>query len=249
MRIISKFRDYYDCIQSVGYDPDLCYIRKSEILEEKVFTSRRINGDQIFGYPTIAEFKFFIIGFCGNIFQGVEISSPNNNIKHLCYSIDDVDKVVNLINNKVLTNHYYYGKNKYKYYVDRFDSFLRKNMIKFFSSEYLQDPQSTERLHYYKEMNVKNINNLKQVFTDKEVPCFVVYHEPHREQILELNPCLSDYGFQKVKDPYTAYQEIAQYISGVIGIKSPETIDISDEDKLWEKGFDNWSFKKLPTKK
>jgi len=43
---------------------------------------------------------------------------------------------------------------------------------------------------------------------------------------------------------YMAYQEIAMYISGVLGIGEPDTLEISDEDMRDEKGFFDMSFKK-----
>ncbi len=63
------------------------------------------------------------------------------------------------------------------------------------------------------------------------------------------NPCLKDYGFYKVEDTFSAYQNINQYISGILGLDDPEIQNIDDEHMKIKRGFDSWSFKKLPTKR
>lgn len=61
-----------------------------------------------------------------------------------------------------------------------------------------------------------------------------------------VNPCLKTYNFQKIKDPYTAFQDISMFISGVLGNNEINVVNISDKDLRDSKGFDNMSFKKLP---
>lgn len=59
MRIISKFRDYYDSVQGVMYDSDIIYIRKSvkHQLDFKL---------PYYSFETFSTLEF--IGFCGNIY-------------------------------------------------------------------------------------------------------------------------------------------------------------------------------------
>jgi hypothetical protein len=60
-----------------------------------------------------------------------------------------------------------------------------------------------------------------------------------------INGCLAAVAFQKIKDPYTAYQEVMQYISGVLGVDAvKEPWPISDELKAGSKGYDKWSFRR-----
>ena len=44
--------------------------------------------------------------------------------------------------------------------------------------------------------------------------------------------------FVKVFDPYTCFQEIEMYLSGVLGGMSPKMIECSDEVRLESHGFD-----------
>ena len=58
------------------------------------------------------------------------------------------------------------------------------------------------------------------------------------KQKITINPVLRDYNFQRVKDPYTAFQDISMFMGGVIPRQVPETVTISDIDRLVGHGFD-----------
>ena len=53
-----------------------------------------------------------------------------------------------------------------------------------------------------------------------------------------LNPNLKDLQFQKHKDAYSTFQDLQSYISGILGITTPETIELSDRFKILKAGFD-----------
>jgi hypothetical protein len=60
-----------------------------------------------------------------------------------------------------------------------------------------------------------------------------------RHQVtVSRNVSLKDLGFQKVKDAFTAYQEIDSYLSGVLGVQVNPTVEISDTHRLEGHGFD-----------
>lgn len=60
----------------------------------------------------------------------------------------------------------------------------------------------------------------------------------------EINPLLNEYEFQRVLDPFTVYQEIDMFISGILG--NTEVIpEMRDKDKIVSHGFDlKTSFRK-----
>ncbi len=66
---------------------------------------------------------------------------------------------------------------------------------------------------------------------------------------LQLNPNLSTLQIQKVLPPYEAFVSIQDYISGVLGVNENPIVQVSDKDMRDAKGFDDWSFKKLPSKR
>lgn len=65
---------------------------------------------------------------------------------------------------------------------------------------------------------------------------------------ITINPNLKNLSFQKVFSPYSAYQEIEMFLGGMISKKENDILKISDVYMLVTKGFDKWSFKKLPDK-
>jgi hypothetical protein len=104
----------------------------------------------------------------------------------------------------------------------------------------------------FKEKRLRQFFNLEDVSIRQQEERFIrhkcpVFMSTYRRLI--LNPCLKPAQFYRIKDPYTAFQDIYMYISGVLGTVSKETVEISDKDMRDKKGFDEWSFKKLPSKK
>lgn len=57
------------------------------------------------------------------------------------------------------------------------------------------------------------------------------------EKIIKC-PVLKDLQFQRIKDPYTTYQEIAMYLSGVLGQSKEPPVTLSDKSKIVKHGFD-----------
>ena len=58
------------------------------------------------------------------------------------------------------------------------------------------------------------------------------------------NPCLKDLDFVRVMDPFTAYQEIAMFLGGVMAEQDKAPLRTgSDEVIAQQKGFDEWSFR------
>jgi len=101
----------------------------------------------------------------------------------------------------------------------------------------------------FQEFRDENTDYLLELFHKHQVPLFLLEPSQVREkQMLTLNPVLKEYDFQTVKDTYTAYQDIYQYVSGVLNSPENKMVKISDQDKIAKHGFDKHSFRKLPTK-
>ena len=90
----------------------------------------------------------------------------------------------------------------------------------------------------------------------EEIPA---WHQPLKQmdQLMDqampdlvVNPCLRDLEFQRVVDPFTAHQELSQYLSGVL-TNNNEPPQLTDQKVKRDKaGFDNNSFKtRSPGKK
>lgn len=52
-----------------------------------------------------------------------------------------------------------------------------------------------------------------------------------------LNPCLKDYGFDRIKDSFAAFQEISMYLSNIL-VEQKEVAVIADKYRIEQHGFD-----------
>lgn len=76
MRIVSKFQDYYDGVQSYGIDKTLVYVRHvKELLSPIDFWKNRWRSEE-------ADYNIKVIGFCGKIYTLFEVLK-NGKIIHL----------------------------------------------------------------------------------------------------------------------------------------------------------------------
>lgn len=99
----------------------------------------------------------------------------------------------------------------------------------------------------YQTFAGQDVSRLSELFHEYQVPLFLLSASDKRKgHVLILNPNLKKFQFQKQKDPYTTYQDIFQYISGVLNSPENKTVKISDKDKIHKHGFDKWSFRRMP---
>jgi hypothetical protein len=60
-----------------------------------------------------------------------------------------------------------------------------------------------------------------------------------------INPdCLKESGFAKCIDPYTLFQELDMWVSGVLGMPANAMVEVSNDTKIHKHGFDKGSFRK-----
>lgn len=111
-----------------------------------------------------------------------------------------------------------------------------------------------ERLFLNREAKLFEVENreyLHELFFKYKTPCYVIKHlnRTRDQDKLIINPNLKKYKFYKIKDAFTAYQEISMFIGGTLAVPFKPIFEISDKAKIQSHGFDKWSFKKLPTKR
>jgi hypothetical protein len=212
MKIVSPFHDYYDSIQAMGIDKTCVYIRKKEEISSKKYNDHR----------------------------WWESKRPK---LYFNKKSDDVSNHNFIIG---FCDHIYPGVKVQKSIKDRFGNPQITASKIFYDKKSFDDfnEEKIERNKYLREVSHFEYDWEKEfgdIFLKYKVPLFIVIGDGHNE-IIHLNGCLKEYEFQKVKDPYTAYQYIYQYISGVLGVGSNPMIEISDKDKSIKHGFDKWSF-------
>lgn len=98
----------------------------------------------------------------------------------------------------------------------------------------------------YLDVDVKRILELN-IDTDKlfkETPYFSVRHHTFGESIIEMCPNLRDIEFFKVKDTYTAHQQIEQYLTNELANQLDGTDLKETEQQILERhGMNKCSFK------
>jgi len=243
MKIISKFHDYYDGVQGIAFDDELVYLRKYRtiLLKELIKQDDLRIGNRKFsnGYSVrikngrIKGYSEKIIGFCGEIYYLFEIYY-------------------------ILTN---------EGIVQKRSAFSQEQLNEILIELELKSPKSEELIsfseHYKKMWSViysdsRHLQALRDIFTRENTPIFVIKEDTYdlhwldennsrgyNELIVEINPCLKEYDFQKEVDSFNCYQSISMYIGGVLTKPDAPILLVSDEIKTLQHGFDEFSFKTI----
>ena len=230
MRIISKFHDYYDSIQSLGQDRSLIYNRQEkEILFDNypfpIFYYNKYNYRNCCFY---IEQK--IIGFCGKIYPLLKLEFKG--IRNFCYTLEDID---NFIDNN------FKEKDIEKYY-------QRKIVTKSWWPDF-------QRFRFEEFFNkcLKEKNKYYELFMKEKSPIFVAQTKRELDSYrkkggyLEFNTCLKRYEFFRIFNTYQAFQEISMFMGNFAAPFKPIPI-IKDEIMSEIKGFNKESFRKPSSK-
>lgn len=248
MRIYSKFHDYYDTALGHGFDPNVRYVRtqyeltaeeydKSPVVEEVI---EKVIGRLDLGYGGMRQGLWFdslqvfkqervsvsngAIGFCGRVIPFIRLHREASSLNGLFTA--------------EVTYHY-----------NEADMVLRLNSLGWDSAKYFSGISDDHRWSLKKFNHDSVVAFLARYYADDKPffelgePCFLL---THRE--FTINPCLKDVQFGKAFDAYTAFQELSMYLGGVMGGAHPPMVSISDKDMAAKKGFDKWSFRRMPWK-
>ena len=253
MRIISKVRDYYDCGQAYGQDPDLMYLRRPDeyiLLSGDQWIDRledvRDTMPRSWHSPNLHR---FIIGFCGRIYPGYKFS--------YCYHRLGVTQ----------------GKDQFTrlervlYHPDDFKDLFRYKAVQKAFPHFMDKPKGRSSWWSLRQMRNTNFQAVVQtyeanfaseaffdLFIEMNSPIWI--YDPSADErcrsprrkgtFLKINDRLEPYDFVRIQDPYTAYQELSMFVGGVLRRDVPIMVPISDESMLRKKGFHDYSFKTRP---
>lgn len=238
MRIISpKFKDYYDMVAGQGVDLTRIYMRETKEVPGGLplpdWNERENSwGNKHFKYPRYDRdvyrrgwsnptynLSYIYVLFAGKLYGGIALKNQQfGNVGEMSYywDADSWKSKAEEIGWKG-DNRAYYGKNK----STEMDESLRVFTI--VGDEVLSDWAIDNKLSI-------------------AVSCGF-YENRERGEWFVVDANLKDLNFQKVLDPFTAYQELDQWIGGVLCNK--EVIpEMTDKDKITSHGFDSWSFRK-----
>lgn len=223
MLIISKFKDYYDSIShSKGVDKSIIYNREVNVIKDYTLTRNRTWYEHLPFYSTRG------VGFTNikdDLLLRVNIVGFCGKLYPVCIST----KRINQYDDQ--TNFIY----DYNEIYDLFKSVHNKD-----------DKSWVKEFDYLNQiLNDKRIQN---IFFEHKTPVFYINLDSgyySRKYDLDVNTHLNDINFFKVFETYSAFQEIEMFISGILGIDSQKTIEVSDKSKIEGHGFDyKYSFRK-----
>lgn len=232
MLIQSAFKDYYDSAANIGIDKMIIYKREtSEVqLEDGFFIDglpqyfpddlgeeKYLNGQS---FTNRNYCKWMIIGFCGVHHLGVFNTTANDTKVHtMAYFGEDILK----LDWKPQRIFWKYENPKIVIKQMLKQWHLKKNNDLFFK---LNTPIFAKEIqHSLSKYEWKN----KALYLNK----------------FEISPNLNNYKFFKVQDTFTAFQSLQTYISGVMGTKENDIIEVDNKSKIVKAGFDlKTSFRK-----
>lgn len=220
MRIISNFKDYYDGVMKQGMDREVVYVRENKDVDLGRTLDLGFSTTHTGSYHSV---ETLFLGYCGAIYRVYVIATSRRSgfqdWRYVTYNYEDFKSI--------MIEHGFGSKYEF--------------------SENRWWPGSYQRFRDF------DTNKLKDLFHRFQTPLFLIhnihtYRAPDKTRIT-LGPCLKDLDFQRVKDSYTTYQDIFQYVAGTLNKRENDMVKISDKDKIHKHGFDKWSFRKMPSKK
>ena len=249
MKILSKFYDYYDSCLAAGVDTTVIFKREQEtsdyrdILDEyyqyrtarEQFFSKDKKPHVVSRYATRLKhnkkliLRTGVVGFCGEFY-------PYAYANIMDYFDHD------------------YESGEYFYSYDELVEFIRGYFPDYVKRvkgiDLLDIPNEIHRWHADElhEHFIGKYTKLESIFRDRGIAYFDI--SPNQSYHYGVGfvkyPELKKLNFARVVDPFTAFQKIEQFITVVLGVGEPETVEIGDTYKRDAKGFDEWSFKNQP---
>ena len=244
MRIVSDFRDYYDCVQSYGQDQSRVWVRNKDVQE------------RAWPYPTIGRRWYwtsrlgisqFMVGFCGRVYPALRLSLGDTEPFVTVFNTHEFDRFVEC-NFKHREFRHYATETKNSWKTRKHGIGILRCIVEKFFTLWAHDKDSHSNL-----------------FLDAHCPIFVAKHtdsfrgkdpfvfhgaannEPEGKDVSWAT--LREMEFYRLFDTYTAFQEIQMYTDGVLGFSNPH-VPVPDDKTLAEvKGFDKHSFRREPRNK
>ncbi len=266
MRIISKHKDYYDGIQSLGFDETIVYERKEE--RRKIPELENFNSlfTEFIDYGRTYEFykkprdyndKFihtvFILGFCGYIYVGNKfdyIKDKKLAYSKCFYSEGETIKFVKEISKSFTTDQLTW-KLRFKSWNQRWQKLNRakkKPEIEDYFKLHNRELLSKKYLEWFHKIHEPVFLFPTYPFSNEEIDKLGWNLESPKSNFdVIVNPNLKKLNFQSQKDAYTCFQDIQQFISGVLGNKEDIKNNSTDIEKVKQHGFDEkYGFRKRP---
>lgn len=226
MRIISKFKDYYDNVQyaNIDTDPKLVYVRETKEVDNKLLNH--------FACGNIAyniNYRFFIdtfyVGFCGKVYPGLQLEMFKE-IKHF-YSFESlISYIANFDDAKL-----------------NCQQNISNKVTKRIKNEIIEDVNKYIHSYHNIEKFGEGINIGVDTFEKHNTPIILIKGKWGSRKVY-INSNLGMVNFGAMFDAYSCYQEIMMFLGNDLAKQIDPTTNFTDEMKRDIAGFDEWSFKK-----
>lgn len=254
MKIISKYKDYYDGVQSLGLDNSTIYKRQTHVIEVPKLNDTENKLDELLGYGKVIKLRpssknitrdlylvDFLIGFCGKIYTckcALEnLHTAKNPELSFFYSKDDLRRFL-----KSREKEYSMDELKYELIGN-----WKKRKELYWEDALMEFNSPQEKLSYLFHEIGQPIFLYPSYIFDFDLVEISSWTGSVRRPIEDLivNPNLKNIGFHKVKDAFQCYQEIEQYLNGVLGNTESTIDERTDVEKIKSHGFDlKYGFRK-----
>lgn len=227
MLIRSKFHDYYDTAATYGVDREVVYVRTPSVV--RIPRVQELPYD--YEFQSIVKrvgvlktnVSYFLMGFCGKIYPGAKVTIYKSEVTGI----------------RLLETHFIYSKKDLHDLV----KLLNHDMKEY--SRYSWHSQANQATFFEADYS-----KFLTIFHVQRAPSFLIHETVEdRKRVWQLvaNPTLSAVRFQSVKDPHTAFQDIYQFISGVLGTTENRMFTLSDKELAKKRGHDGrYSFRTPP---
>lgn len=238
MRIVSKFKDYYDNAQDyTDQDESLVYPRNTVVVErglrDRTWPSPINEVEGFIRYSASLDNRYqakfdllivkegFCVIFCGKMYPMVVV---------------EVHEKRPLLYSPVVSHRECF------YSMDALDKFMAKQ------SDKNQECYKVTRPYLEKKYFIKlESKKIEDWCVRHKIP-IALLSDPWSVTLSStclLHPKLSDYNFQRVFSAPQAFQEISMFL-GNIAAPDNVPVTVSDKDRIQQHGFDKWSFRKMP---
>jgi hypothetical protein len=254
VKIISKFRDFYDGVQRTSFDEHVLYIRETKNIELQSHKFLPVDQDR---YNVLGNRSRSTL-FCAVLTTRNYVAKLEGNL--LCFC----GKTYTLFRVKIYKNEYRYYEMNDPIWVDTFPTWKDAMVwIQTQTNEEFIIPKYRNKAGHLLGYNEEDA--LKALETKANEPCDQVHLEFKSPVVLfrfnktrqikanyltptfeiVVNPCLKDYHFQRIMDAYGTFQEIFMYQSGVLAGPERPMVQLSDKTLISKHGFDvKTSFRK-----
>lgn len=240
MRIISKFKDFYDGVQGTFQDTDMLWKRLSPFAkdgapEEPIMGLDEQPCEVFSGIPLAKEWdrssyfwgfftRWYILGFCGQVYILLEDKRDENDERYMYY------------------------EPKPEKLVWSFEDWMArrakdKRPKSKFSGKSREKKGQKEAKAFFEQAPLPDV---QEIFQKYQTPLFLIRRARYVSRFPGMkDPCalfvntvnLEALGWQKRMDAFTTYQEIMMFMGGMAH-PEPHMLQVTDQDQIVKKGFD-----------